>query len=244
MNKTPISVKNSYTYIAGVTYAIIIIISILPSQIFDLGGLLKTGNAAENLVGQEGILRVAIAIEFIMFVLVMVLSWALYVLLKPVNKSLALFGFIFRFGEALLGCVVVMFYLTILLLLSHADYLQVFEAAQLQALSLFFLKLTGVGYKILLFIMGVGGIAYCYLFYISNYIPKALSIWGIFTYTTMVVYGFVNISVHNAPTELAYAMAPGALFELTIGIWLTVKGISVKKDHLSASESVALNPAK
>ena len=157
MANSLVNIKNNYTKIAGITYALIIIIATLPSMVFDVGSLLKAENAVDSLVGQESILRVAIAIEFIMFVLVMVLSWSLYVLLKPVNKNLAVLGLIFRFGEALLGCVVIMFILTILLLLSGAEYLQAFEPAQLQTLARFFLNLYGIGYDILLFIMGIGG---------------------------------------------------------------------------------------
>jgi len=219
--------------IAGITYALIIIIAMLPSQIFDISSFLKAENAIENLVGEEGAYRAAIAVEFLMFVLVMVLSWALYILLKPVNKNVALFGLIFRFGEALLGGVVIMFYLTALLLLSGSDYLQAFDSSQLQALSYFFLKLTGIGYYILLFIMGIGGIAYCYLFYTSKYIPRFLSIWGIITYLSMVIFGFIRIAFHDSPSELAYAMAPGALFELVIGLWLVFKGIHVKQNETS-----------
>ena len=231
MTNSLINVKNNYTKIAVITYALIIIIATFPPMIFDISSLLKAENAADNILGQEGLFRIAISIEFLMFVLVMVLSWALYVLLKPVNKNLALLGLIFRFGEALLGCVVIMFYLTILIFLSGAEYLQAFEPAQLQALSSFCLKLSGIGYNILLFIMGVGGVAYCYLFYTSNYIPRILSVWGIITYSTMVAYGFLNIVLHNAPSELVYAMVPDALFELTIGLWLVFKGISVNQNH-------------
>lgn len=236
MTNSLINVKNNTTKIAGITYALIIIIATFPPIIFDIGSLLKAENAADNLLGQEGIFRVAIAVEFLMFVLVMVLSWALYVLLKPVNKNIALLGLIFRFGEALLGCVVIMFYFTVLLLLSGAEFLKAFEPTQLQALSHFFLKLSGVGYNILLFIMGIGGIAYCYLFYTSNYIPRVLSAWGIITYATMVVYGFAKIAMHNPPSELVYAMVPGALFELIIGLWLVFKGITVNQNQIASAK--------
>jgi len=231
MSNASSNVKNKYTIIAGITYVLIIVLSLIPSAIFDLGALLKAKSAADNIVGQEGVIRVGLAIEFLMFILVMVLSWALYLILKPVNEGIALFGLIFRFSEAVLGCVVIMFYLAILLLLSGADYLQAFQPEQLQALARFFGKLGGVGYYILLFTMGVGAVAYCYLFYISRYIPKALAVWGIITYSTMIAYGFINIILHNPPSELAYAMAPGALFEVTIGLWLAFKGISVKQNQ-------------
>ncbi|WP_019026813.1 DUF4386 domain-containing protein [Colwellia piezophila] len=236
MTNTSSNVKNNYTKIAGITYALIIVLSLIPSAIFDFGSLLKAKNAADNIIGQEGIIGLSIAIEFLMFILVMVLSWALYIILKPVNKSIALFGLMFRFSEAVLGCVVIMFYLAILMLLSGADYLQAFQPEQLQALARFFGKLGGVGYYLLLVTMGIGAIAYCYLFYISRYIPRVLAAWGIFTYATMVAYGFINIIVHNPPSELAYAMAPGALFEVTIGLWLAFKGISVKQSQTASIE--------
>jgi len=41
---------------------------------------------------------------------------------------------------------------------------------------------------------------------------------------------------------LAYAMAPGALFEVTIGLWLAFKGISVKKSQTALTGSVEINP--
>ncbi len=244
MANTSSNVKNNYTMIAGITYALIIVLSLIPSAMFDMGSLLKANNAVDNIVGHEGTIRVAIAIEFLMFILVMVLSWALYIILRPVNKSIALFGLIFRFSEAVLGCVVIIFYLAILLLLSGADYLQAFQPEQLQALARFFGKLGGAGYYILLITMGIGAVAYCYLFYISRYIPRALAVWGIITYSTMIAYGFINIIVHNPPSELAYAMAPGALFEVTIGLWLVFKGISVNQKQTDSKESIELNSSQ
>lgn len=235
MTTTSTNVNNKLTKIAGITYSLIIILALIPTAIFDVSALLRGENAAENFVGHEGTFRLGIAIEFVMFMLVMVLSWALYAILKPVNKNLALFALIFRFGEAVLGCVVILLYLTILMLLSGAEYLQVFQPEQLQALARFFLHLSGDGFDILLVVMGVGGVAYCYLFYTSRYIPRAFGIWGMFTYATMVAYGMINIAVHNAPPELAYAMAPGALFEFTIGIWLYFKGISVSTENKEAA---------
>ena len=229
IDKSTTSSTNIYTKVAGITYILIIILALIPSSIFDIGSMLKAKDAAKNLVGHEGIFRIGIAIEFMMFLLVMVLSWALYVILKPVNKNLALLGLIFRFGEAILGCVIIVFYLMVLMFLGGAEYLQVFEAEQLQALARFSLILSGVGYHILLTVMGIGGLVFCYLFYISTYIPRPLAAWGIITYLTMIIYGFINIALQNPPSELAYAMAPGALFEVIIGFWLLFKGVNVNQ---------------
>jgi hypothetical protein len=41
-----------------------------------------------------------------------------------------------------------------------------------------------------------------------------------------IFYGMINIILPDAPEELAFAMAPGALFEVVIGLWLMFKGIN------------------
>ena len=237
MTNPSLNVKTNYTYIAGIAYVLIIILSLIPSSISDIGSILKAEDAAKNFIGhEEGMYRIGTAVEFLMYMVVMVLSWALYIILKPVNKNLAMLALIFRFGEAILGFVMILLYLMTLMFLDGAEYLQVFEPEQLQALARFFLILTGAGYYILLPVMGVGGILFCYLFYISNYIPRFLANWGIITYSTMVAYGFLNIILQNAPRELMYAMAPGALFEVSIGLWLFFKGVSVNQKKTASTE--------
>ncbi len=52
----------------------------------------------------------------------------------------------------------------------------------------------------------------------------------------MIIYGFINITLQNAPPELAYAMAPGALFEISIGLWLVFKGIAVNQNQTASTE--------
>lgn len=229
------NVKTNYTNIAGIAYVLIIILALIPSSISDIGSILKAEDAAKNFMGHEGAFRIGTAAEFLMYMVVMVLSWALYIILKPVNKNLALLGLIFRFGEAIIGCVILLLYLMTMMFLDGAEYLQVFEPEQLQALARFFLILSGAGFYILLPVMGVGGVVFCYLLYTSNYIPKLLAAWGIITYLTMIIYGFINIVFQNPPTELAYAMAPGALFEVSIGLWLVFKGITVNQNRTAST---------
>lgn len=230
------NMKTNYTYIAGIAYILIIILSLIPPSISDISSILKAEDAVKNFIGHhEDVFRIGIGVEFLMYMVVIVLSWALYIILKPVNKNLALLALIFRFGEAIIGCIVILLYLMTLMFLNSAEYLHVFKPEQLQALARFFLILSGAGYYILLAVMGVGGVVFCYLFYTSGYIPRFLAAWGIITYSTMILYGFINILLQNAPSELAYAMAPGALFEVSIGLWLIFKGIPANKSQVAST---------
>jgi hypothetical protein len=219
-------ISPGFIKMTGFFYAIIIPLSLLPSMLLDIKVLLTAQNLSLAMAEHEQTYRLTTAIEFTMFISVLVLSWCLYTILKPVNKSLSLLAFSLRFGEGLLGCVVILLYLMALQLLNNPEHLQVFDEKQLQGLAYFFIRASASGFDVLLTIMGIGATIFWYLFYISSYIPKALCIWGMVTYAYFIFYGMINIILPDAPEELAFAMAPGALFEVVIGLWFMFKGIN------------------
>ncbi|CAM4236710.1 DUF4386 domain-containing protein [Pseudoalteromonas byunsanensis] len=218
----------NYVKITGIFYSLVILFGFLPRVMFDKRVIFRAEDPIQAMSQFEQAFRFAIAADFIMYTLVLMLSWGLYKVLKPVHKGMALMGFAFRSAEAILGFVTLIFYIMPLVILSNADYLGAFNIEQLRALAILFIKSSGVAYYILLPVMGVGAVIYCYLFYKSNYVPKALAIWGMVTYITMIGYGVVNVAMVDAPKELQYAMYPGALFELLFGLWLFFKGIKTK----------------
>lgn len=221
----------NYVKIAGFFYSIIIVLSFVPSQLLSARAIFTGDDAIQTMAENEFLYRIGTTVEFLMFISVMVLSWALYVVLKSVNKNLAQLAFALRFGEALLGCFVIILYVMALYLLDDTEYLKVFSEEQRQALGYFFLKIGHAAYFVLLTVMGIGAAIFCYLFYISRYIPRAFAIWGIITYFTMIFYGLVNLTHPEAPKELMFAMIPGALFEFLVGLWLLFKGINTNPDR-------------
>jgi hypothetical protein len=86
--------------------------------------------------------------ELLSAVLFLLSAWALYVLLKPVNNNLALLFVLLNLGGVAMECINMLNQFAALLLLSGGDYLKVFQADQLQALAMLFLKLHGNGYII------------------------------------------------------------------------------------------------
>ena len=103
-----------------------------------LNPLVVSGNAAataQNIVAHQTQLRITV-VCFLTYTLgVVVLLTALYVIFKPINPGLALAGALFRFVFALLWLLAPLNLLGALRLLSNANYLQVFESDQLQALT-------------------------------------------------------------------------------------------------------------
>ena len=215
--------------IAGFCYAMIIVLALVPNMMFSASAITLADNPIAAMAKTQHLYSAGMGIEFTMYIMVMVLSWSLYVILKPYHPQLALFGFAFRFGEAILGCIAIILYAMTLLLLSGSEFLNVFTSEQLGALGHFFLKVSGSTYDVLLTLMGIGAFALIYLFLVAKLVPNWLSIWGLITYFSMMCYGMINIFYPDAPAVLRFAMAPGALFELTFGFWLFFKGINVAK---------------
>jgi hypothetical protein len=171
-----------------------------------------------------------------MFVLVILLSLALYVILKTVNKNLALLALLWRLGEAIIGGGVTVISGLIPLLLLNSD--AVFETEQLHALVGLFLDVRNAGLDVVLIFIGIGGTVFCYLFFKSKYVPRILAAWGMLTYLSMLLLGFLSILLPNLPETIKMAFyAPGGLFEVIFGLWLLVKGVSVEQWHNRASAS-------
>ncbi len=165
-----------------------------------------------------------------MYVSVVLLSLALYVILKTVNKNLALLALLLRSGEAIIGCVTVLGGLITLLLLDREDYSRVFGTEQFQALVGLFLDIRTAGLDIVLILVGLGGTVFCYLFFKSKYVPKILAVWGVLTYLSMLGLAFANILLPNHPAMIEIVIYTlGTLFAVIFGLWLVFKGINVQQ---------------
>jgi hypothetical protein len=146
-----------------------------------------------------------------------------------VNKNLALLAMVFRISEALLGITTVLISFFILGLLNNQFNAASIENAQVNVLVAALLDLRTIGLYIVLLLVGLGGTIFFYLFYISLYIPRILSIWGMFTYLSMLIFSLISILFPESPDQLEIVLyGLGTLFELTIGFWLLIKGVNIQ----------------
>ena len=226
--------------VAGFLYLLIIITSLL-SMIFVESNLIMPGNDAatfNNIMANELLFRIGVAYDLIMFASVVILSLALYVILKTVNKNLALLALFWRLAEAIIGGVTVLFSFIVLQLLNGEGYSAVFETEQLQALVGLFLNVRTAGLTIVIVFLCLGTTVFCYLFFKSRYVPRILAAWGIFSFLLMLIYSFVNILLPNSPAMIqTVCWTPAILFEVIIGLWLLFKGVNVQQRDARTSES-------
>ena len=226
---------------AGLFYILIILIGVLNSVFIDsrliiYGDMDRTIN---NITANEFLFRFGLAWELILYASVIILSVLLYLILKSVNKNLALLAMVFRAGEALMGITIVLSSFIVLGLLNNHPNAASVENAQSDVLIGALLSVSAKGLYIVLFLIGIGGTLFLYLFYKSSCIPGVISIWGIFTYLSMLILSLISILFPEYPVIIEIILyGLGTLFELTIGFWLLIKGINLTMINKPIEENV------
>lgn len=213
--------------IIGIIYPIQMATGIF-GEIFARGQLIVRGDAArtaENIMASEQLFRLSIAGDLITYILVMVLTWALYVLLRPVNRHLALLGAFFRLSELAVLCIATVNSLLVLRLLSGAAYLKTFDVNQLHSLVMLAYHTQGLGMSVGFILLGLGSAVFAYLLLRSRFVPKALAALGIFA-SLLLAIGSLAIIVFPGLGVIGMSyMMPMGLYEVGLGFWLLIKGI-------------------
>lgn len=230
---TPSAIAESQRTAAGVvgfTYLFALIPAIF-AEFYVPARLIVYDNAAEtarNIIAHERLFRLGIASNLVVFAADIVLLTALYVVLERVNRNLALLAAFFRLIETAILVVAALNDFDVLRVLSGADYLRVFEADRLQALARLSIGAHGSVYNVGLLFFGFGSPVFCYLWFKSGYIPRALAAWGALAslWVGACAFAFVIFPGLAKVVTIGYYGGPIFVFELTMGLWLLLKGLS------------------
>jgi hypothetical protein len=236
--------------IAGVSGLLAVVIVVFGNYAL-LGPLVVPGNATEtarNIVAHQTQLRVALICFLIYGVSVVVLLSALYVILKPVNRLLALTAALFRLVFALLWLLTTLNLLGALRFLGDTGYLQVLGAEHLQALARVNVAANFDDYYVGLPFFGLAATVCAYLWLRSGYIPKALAAFGLIASAWCVICAFVFLifPTFDKTVNAYWFDSPMAIFELILSVWLLSKGIRTpnpgEADHITerSRKSVSL----
>src|ERR1700719_2129048 len=207
-----------------------------------LNALIVPGNAAEtarNIVAHELAFRVAVICFLLYSAGVVVLLAALYVILRPLNRGLALAGALFRLVFALLWLLSTLNLLGALRLLGSAKYLEIFEVDRLQVLAL--LSLAGMfdDYYVGLPFFALASTVCSFLWLKSRYIPRSLAAFGVISSAWCVFCAFVFLvfSGFGEPVDPYWFDSPMAIFEMVLSFWLLFRGLRASDAAQSAVAS-------
>jgi hypothetical protein len=83
-----------------------------------------------------------------------------------------------------------------------------------------------LGYDIHLLFFALGAMLWYYLFYVSNYIPRVLSIWGLVAVSLFTIYILLTLYDRDFPPAVGILALPYLPYELVLGVWLILKGFN------------------
>lgn len=223
---------------AGVIYLIMILTGMFAQIV--RGGMLVSGDPSAtvaNIVASGSLFTVAFLGDLIMATCYLVFAWALYTVLKPVNKNIALLFVLLTTVSVAILSLNMLNQFAVITLLNGAGYMTAFGTEQLNALVTLFMDLHYHGSYIAQITFGLWLLPLGYLVIKSGFMPK--------------VFGFLLIIAafgHVAGFFTAFLM-PGyesfvdiiAILEVLFGLWLLIKGISDRPKMMKAGKETVVS---
>ena len=229
---------------AGALWLIVIlasIVAILGSDSMDVRG--DPGTLAANVLASASKIRLTFVFLFLGKICYLGFTVLLYELLKPVNKSVALFGAFCGLAGLVSGAGGSFHLLTALSLLEEARRATEPVASQLQAAAKTFLitipRFSGEDVWFGFQILSVG-----YLIARSHFIPRAIGVLLVLGGACFLITSFTNVVSPVLGARVAPVILPIAVLgEAALALWLLVKGVNVERWRSTTARPSTINPA-
>jgi hypothetical protein len=226
------SLKNIST-IAGIGYLFIFITGIF-SNFFVLESLIVPGDVtttANNITDNDFLFRIGILSFIIMVVWDVVLAWALYVLLKPVNENLSLLSGWLRLVNSTIFGIALYNLFSILQISNGAEYLNALGTDYMHTQVMLFFDAFNYTWLIGLVFFAIHLFVLGFLIFKSGYMPKILGILLIIAAIGYLIDSLANFLLSNYSDYknlfMLIVIVPGIIGELSLTFWLLFKGVKL-----------------
>jgi hypothetical protein len=216
--------------VAGLGLLIMAIIAFF-ANFFVVQGLVIPEDAAKtvsNIMANQMLFRFGIAGFVVVPLCDVLVAWALYIFLKPVNQSLSLLAALFRLVYTAIFAAALFNLSNTFQLVSGAEHSSAFTAEQLQAQVMMSLESFNYGWQIALVFFGCHLLVLGYVVLKSSYVPKVLGVLLLVAGFAYTLDGFAHFLLPNyADYKILFLIlvAPSAILgELSLCFWLLIKG--------------------
>jgi hypothetical protein len=216
-----------YARIAALLYLVVITAGIIAQMVIG-GKIIIDGDAvatANNILAQKDLFQLGFTFYLIEMTCQTALTVFLYILLKPVNRNIALLALVF----SLVGCTIKtlsrLFYIAPLLVLGGSTYLSIFSTEQLQALALLLLDVNSQAAGIALAFFGISTFLNGYLVFRSAFLPRILGVLSM-----LAGLGWLTFLYPSLGNQLfMFILLLGLIGSVSEILWLLIKGVNVEK---------------
>lgn len=222
----PARTQRNYARLAGSLLLAEIVLAlgsgVVLSHIAGSGTLAET---TKRIAMREHSYRAALSIVVIVTLASVVLAFALYATLKPVDRLLAQLGMIFSLADSFLGLIVRMSsFVRVHLYVSPPTGSG--APFSTEALADLMRSIAGTTENIGGISFGIGTVIFFYLFFKSRYIPRVLSFLGLIAAVVWTVLYFANLifpEQHEVFQLICFP--PIAVADVITGIYLLLRGV-------------------
>jgi len=228
-----------YARITGVLMVLTMIFGYLgemyiPSQFIST----DAATTAQRIASAPLLYRFGFAAYLVEAVCDVALSLLFYVLLRPVQRPIALAAAFFGLVSTALYGVAEAFYFIPTIWVGGAAFMQPFSPEQVNAVTLLSLKIfTRIGW-IFLALYGIASMLRGWLIYRSGFLPRALGLLLMLGGAGFVARNMTFVLVPKYSSALF--LAPMALGGLALTLWMVLKGVDVPAWEASAAAARAL----
>jgi len=212
--------------IAGVGYLLLFVLAIF-ANFFVRERLIDPSDAAAtfaNIAESEFLFRSGVISFLIVFVLDVVIAWALYIVFKRVSRGVSLLTAWFRLVYTVFLGVAVIFLFLVLQMVGGAEYLAAFDAGQLDAQAMLLLDAFNYTWLIGLAVFGIHLMLVGYMMLASRIAPRILGIvlavaGAAYVIDTTAISLLANYANYEN-VFLAIVAVPSVVAELAFAVWL------------------------
>jgi hypothetical protein len=212
--------------ITGGLYVVYILASVLADALGHIG-LGTAPQVYQAIVTNEASFRLGLVIALTTGFLFLVTAWGLYVLLRRVDKDLALlFLLLNAVGVAIQGASM----LWLVSAMSQGDgaiHMQAFSAAQLEGLALLSINVYKTGWVTAQLFFGTWLFPLGYLVYKSTFLPRFLGVLLMLDGIGVLIWFLQTLLLPDYPAIHYPGVAVSFIAEVGLALWLLVKGVKV-----------------
>lgn len=220
-----------YVRAAGLFYLMIIVIGAM-GQIYIRGTIIVPGDAsatANNMLAQASLWRIGTFGDLTMQLLDIPVMIILYLLLKPINRNIALITLAFNMIQTAVLAGNKIFLIVPLILLGNNAYQESLGEDQVHTLIMLLNEVHNYGFGLGLVFFGFACLGYGYLIFKSYYLPRTIGILMIIAGLGYLTNSFVLILAPSYSSAVLPLFILCVIGELSLCLWLIFKGVNSSK---------------
>ena len=218
------SVPERVARITGAIYLTYIVAMVLADSLGHIG----RGTAEQvyqAIVANDGSFHLGLVIALISAFLFLMTAWGLYVLLRSVNKNLALLFLLINTVGVAIQCASMFPLVSAMLQGDGASHMQAFSAAQLEGMAYLSINVYKTGFVTAQLFFGMWLFPLGYLVYRSKFLPRFLGVLLVLDGIAVLIWFLQALLLPDYRAITYPGLAVSFIAEFGLALWLLVKGV-------------------